>query len=158
MSGFTLPSLRAAIATLALVFSATAVAAQDVDAELRVGVYTDVNETAIGAGLLTRLGRGAWMFNPNFEYVLVDRGDLATINADFHYDVLSENDVDIWLGAGPALVLRDGRGSDDTELGLNLLAGVGFLHHRPVRPFLQAKLLLSDEGSEGVFSFGLRFF
>ena len=134
-------------------------AAGDLDAEIRVGTYTDVGETYVGAGLLAAMAPSNWMFNPNLEYVLVDRGDLATLNADFHYDVVSSDTADLWMGAGVALVMRDNdRGSNETDLGFNLLAGVGFLHHQPVRPFLQAKLLLEDGGSEGVITFGLRFF
>ena len=128
----------------------------DLDGDLRGGVYTDASETFVGAGLLTSIG-GGWMFNPNIEWVFVDRGDLATLNADFHYDFASQDQTDFWLGAGLAGVFRENRfGNDETDLGLNLLGGVGFLRNSAVRPYLQAKILLSDE-TEGVVAVGIRF-
>ena len=136
---------------------ASASAARATDFDLRLGVYTDVSEAFVGGGILTRLGDSGWFLNPNLEYVFVDRGDLATLNADFHYDLVSEGEVDVWLGAGPALIFRDNdRGNDSTDLGVNLLGGIGFLRDRPIRPFLQAKLVLSDD-TEGVVAFGVRF-
>lgn len=142
---------------LALVLPATA-GAQDIDGDLRVGVYTDVSEAFVGGGILTQLGNTRWFFNPNAEFVFVDPGDLATLNLDFHYDLVSQGEADFWLGAGPALVLRENRrGDDETDFGVNLLAGVGFLRSSAVRPYFQGKLLLSDE-SEGVIAFGIRFF
>ena len=134
-----------------------AASAAGVDGDLRLGVYTDASEAFVGGGLLIRLDDSQWFMNPNVEYVFVDEGDLITINADFHYDLVTEGSTDVWLGGGPALILRDDdRGHDDTEFGVNLLAGVGFLRSSAVRPYLQGKLILSDE-SEGVFAFGIRF-
>jgi hypothetical protein len=145
------------VAALTLLLLASAVQAQGVDGDLRVGVYSDADETFVGGGILAGLG-GSWYFNPNLEYVLVDRGDLFTLNADFHYDLARRSEADIWLGGGVALVERShGHGADDSDVGLNLLAGIGFLRHRPIRPFLQAKLLLADN-TEGVIAFGIRFF
>ena len=135
-----------------------AVGAGEIDVDLRLGVYTDASEAFVGGGILTRFGTSKWLFNPNLEYVFVDRGDLATLNADFHYDLTTQGQTDFWLGGGPALVLRDNdRGSDDTDLGVNLLAGVGFLRNQAIRPYFQAKLLISDN-TEGVLAFGVRFF
>lgn len=133
-------------------------AAEGIDGDLRVGVYTDASEAFAGGGVLVRLSEGSrWFFNPNLEYVFVDRGDLLTLNADFHYALASESSADFWLGAGAALVIRDNdRGNDQTDFGVNLFGGVGFLRDSAVRPFLQAKLLLSDD-TEGVVAFGVRF-
>lgn len=154
-------ALTGLAATLLLV---PASSAGEIDGDLRLGVYTDASEAFLGGGILTRLGGSDWFLNPNLEYVFVDHGDLATLNLDFHYDLASEGEADFWLGAGPALVLRDsdpppGRrgGDDETDFGVNLFAGVGFLRSSAVRPYFQAKLLLSDD-SEGVIAFGVRFF
>lgn len=137
---------------------AASAGAQGVDGDLRLGVYTDAEETFVGGGILTRMGKTRWFFNPNLEYVLLDRGDLVTLNADFHQDLATRGEADLWLGAGLALVERENRfGVDSSDIGLNLLGGVGFLRSQPVRPFLQAKLLLSDD-TEGVIAFGIRFF
>ena len=129
-----------------------------VDGDLRLGVYTEASEAFVGGGILARLGPTKWFMNPNLEYVFVDRGDLATINFDFQYDLTSNAEVDFWFGAGAALVLRENhRGSSETDFGVNLFGGVGFLRQASVRPYFQAKLLLSDD-SEGVIAFGIRFF
>jgi hypothetical protein len=143
---------------LALVLPAVAAGQSGVDGDLRVGVYTDASETFVGGGILTRLGGSQWFFNPNLEYVLIDNGDLITLNADFHQDLAARGEADFWLGAGLALIERENRaGADSSDLGANLLGGVGFLRSRPIRPFLQAKLLLADD-TEGVIAFGIRFF
>ena len=101
-----------------------------------------------------------WFFNPNFEYVFVDPGDLATLNLDVHYDLDTDNDdFYVWLGGGPAIVFRDdeGRGDDDddTDVGLNLLGGVGWQLEAFV-PYFQAKALIADD-SEVVLAVGVRF-
>ncbi len=154
----------AAFAVFALAAAAAAAprpAQAQVDLDLRGGVYTDADSGFIGGGILTGLTAG-WYFNPNLEYVFVDPGSLWTVNADFHYDFTRAGDWSIWAGGGPALVVRDyGNGgrrhnSDTTtDFGVNALAGIGLVRG-PVRPFAQAKILLSDN-TEGVLAIGLRF-
>lgn len=158
---------RLALAAFALLAAAVMAAprpaqAQDrIDLDLRGGVYTDSDAGFIGGGILTGLTAG-WYFNPNLEYVFVDPGSLWTVNADFHYDFTRAGGWSIWAGGGPALVVRDfgndrrHRGDNTTtDFGFNALAGIGLLRG-PVRPFAQAKILLSDE-TEGVLAIGLRF-
>lgn len=130
--------------------------ADDIDGDLRIGLYSDAGELFVGGGLLTHV-TGDWYFNPNVEWAFVDDGNLATLNADFHYDFAHHRDADFWLGGGPALVFRENRfGDDETDLGLNLLGGVGFLQDRYFRPYFQAKIIISDD-TEGVIAFGVRF-
>jgi hypothetical protein len=128
------------------------------DFGLRTGYYTDAEELFLGAELLTRVSDSAWWFNPNVEFVFVDPGDLWTLNLDFHYDFdTRDNDTYFWAGGGPAVVFRDPGGprDDDTELGLNLLAGVGWRLESAV-PYLQGKIIISDD-SEAVIAIGVRF-
>jgi len=145
------------VAALAALFVPTFAAAQ-VDVDLRTGVYSDESDAFVGLGLLGHLGAGRWYWNPNAEWVFVDHGDLVTLNADFHVDLADPGaPVNFWLGGGPALIFRDpDRGDSETDFGFNLLAGVGFLPHAAVRPYVQGKLLLSDD-TQGVVAFGLRF-
>jgi hypothetical protein len=130
-----------------------------VDFGIRGGAYTDVGEGFVGAELLFPVSR-AIFFNPNFEYVFVQDGDLATFNADFHYDFWSEGSVTVWAGAGAALINsdlpRDRRDDDETDFGLNLLAGIGALRGS-LRPYLQGKAILADD-NEFVVAVGLRFY
>lgn len=133
--------------------------AQAVDFGVRAGVYEDANEGFVGGELLIGIAN-PWYFNPNVEYVFVDNGDLITVNADFHYDFDVQAPLFVWAGGGPALIVSDrdrpGRDDDgDTEVGANLLAGVGW-QAGAVVPYLQAKVILSDD-SQAVLAFGVRF-
>lgn len=149
---------------LVLLFAPAPAHAQ-VDFGVRGGVYSDDGDPFVGAELLGNFHGTRWYYNPNVEVVFVDPGDLVTVNADFHYDVPTTTPFDVWLGAGGALVFRDygndgrrGRADDSTtDPGLNLLGGLGFNPNGDVRPYVQGKLLLSDD-SQAVLAFGLRFF
>jgi hypothetical protein len=143
--------------TATLVALLLPVAAQAIDFGIRGGVYTDVEEPFFGVELLMPVGSTGWFFNPNVEWVAVSDGDLATVNADFHYD-LPVDPVYVWVGGGPAVIFRDppGRRTDDeTDVGANLLVGVGW-KNLSVVPYAQAKIVISDE-SEVVAAVGVRF-
>lgn len=129
----------------------------DVDFGVRAGVYDDASEAFVGLELLTRIDGSQWFFNPNVEWVLVDNGNLITVNADFHYDFPTSGQFSVWAGGGPALVLIDpDRGDNETDAGLNLLAGLGFDPRAAVRPYIQGKILIADE-TEAVLGVGIRF-
>jgi hypothetical protein len=127
------------------------------DFGVRGGVYTEESDGFVGLEFVRRLRGSQWFFNPNLETVFVDNGDLWTVNADFHYELPTSGQFDIWLGGGPAVLFHHpDRGSRSTDAALNLLAGIGFSPHNPVRPYVQGKVIVSDK-SEAVFGFGLRF-
>lgn len=146
-------------AFIALLVPAARPAAADVDVGLRGGYYTDAEEGFLGADLLMQIADTRWFFNPNLEYVFVDPGDLATLNLDVHYDLDTDNDdIYVWLGGGPAIIFRDDdrrNGDDETDLGLNLLGGVGWQLESFV-PYLQAKAIIADD-NEVVLAVGVRF-
>lgn len=155
-------SLVAGLTALALSLLLTPTpAAADTDFGVRGGLYSDASSGFVGVELLTGI-TGSWFFNPNAEYVFVDDGDLATINLDAHYDLPLRAPADVWLGGGLAVVFADDdrpRGNDDseTDIGVNLLAGVGFLRREAIRPYVQGKILIADE-TEAVIAVGIRFF
>lgn len=130
-----------------------------VDFGLRGGIYTDAEDGFVGGELIMPVARSVF-FNPNLEYVFVEDGDLLTLNADFHYDFWANPSVTVWAGAGAALINSDPPGSrdddDETDFGVNLLAGAGALRGS-LRPYVQAKAILSDD-SELVVAVGLRFY
>lgn len=136
----------------------------EMDFGVRGGFYSDAEAGFLGAELLMGVTR-AWYFNPNVEYVFVDDGSLWTLNGDFHYDFPTRSNLSVWAGGGPAVIFSEidpPRGcrrcdsSDDTELGLNLLGGVGFTKRGPIRPYVQGKVILADN-TEAAIAVGLRF-
>ena len=145
--------------SMAVMSLAARPAAADVDVGVRGGYYTDAEEGFLGVDLLMQIQDTRWFFNPNIEYVFVDPGDLATLNLDVHYDLDTDNDdLYIWLGGGPAIIFRDDahpRGDDETDLGLNLLGGVGW-QLESIVPYVQAKAIIADD-NEVVLAVGVRF-
>lgn len=148
---------------LALAFLIAA-PAEAVDFGVRAGLYTDQSDGFVGGELLFPLSP-RWYFNPNVEWVFVDNGDLFTVNGDFHYDFNVDFDGFVWAGAGAALIVEDhdpprrrdrGDGDDaETDVGLNLLGGVGW-DVEGFTPYVQGKVIVSDD-SEAVVAVGLRF-
>lgn len=128
----------------------TAAAAQDGwDFDVRGGVNADVDGPFVGAGALVPIGTThAWYFNPNAEYTAGDHTDVLSVNADFHYDFPTTGSWGVWMGAGPAFVTYDPDfGEDDrNDVGVNFLAGTG-AKRGSVRPFVQAKVLASDNSA-----------
>jgi hypothetical protein len=128
-----------------------------VDFGVRGGFYSDAEAGFLGAELLTGLTR-SWFLNPNFEYVFVDDGDLYTLNLDAHYDfpTRARSPFYLWAGGGPAVIFSDNGFDDETDIGLNLLAGVGFGKEQALRPYVQGKVVISDD-TEAVIGLGIRF-
>jgi len=148
-------SSRFALAAAILV-ALPAAAQADPKFGVRVGYYTEAEDPFIGAELLFRIVHEIY-FNPNVEVVLVDNGRYLTANGDFHYDFYSRRRTFLWLGAGLAVLNRDPEGpaEGDTDLGLNLLGGIGARRGRVI-PYAQAKVILKSD-TEFVIAVGLRF-
>ena len=148
-------SSRLALAAAILV-ALPAAAQADPKFGVRVGYYTEAEDPFIGAELLFRIVPEIY-FNPNVEVVLVDNGRYLTANGDFHYDFYSRRNTFLWLGAGLAVLNRDPEGpaEGDTDLGLNLLGGIGARRGRVI-PYAQAKFILKSD-TEFVIAVGLRF-
>lgn len=98
--------------------------------------------------MASRIGRRL-QFAPSLEYVLVERGSLFTINADFLHDLPSRSRTVFWVGGGlgiSRIALEDFR---NTDSGLNLLLGVNF-SRGPAIPFLHVKLIMIGESQLAV--------
>lgn len=134
----------------------------DVKPGVRGAGYFDPSSGAVGAEVLMNLDDDYTIFfNPNFEYVFLERADLWTVNFDFHYDLLDASaPVYAWLGAGPAILIRDPDRDaldSDTDFGLNLIGGVGFkIRGTSLVPYIQPKYTISDDDRFSI-AFGLRF-
>ncbi len=112
---------------------------------VRGGAYMEQDDAFVGVHAVSNLAR-RWVFNPNFEYVLVDRGSFFTINADFHYDLPSRSSTVFWLGGGLGISHASFRDVGTTDTGLNLLVGASF-GRRPAYPFIQAKVTFFDDNA-----------
>ena len=144
-----------------LVFSLIAVAAPPAAADdgmfgVRLGYYTEAEAAFVGGEALFKLAPRLYL-NPNAEYVFVDNARYITVNGDLHYDFKSSGRTFFWVGAGLALLAfnPDGPADGDTDVGLNLLAGVG-ARRGSVIPYIQAKIIAQDD-TEFVLALGVRF-
>lgn len=122
----------------------------------RMGVYTDGSDLFLGGDYLTPINNDI-DFNPNIEYIFIDGGNFLSFNFDAIYNFPRNRNLFIWAGGGLGLLYVDpDRGDANTDLGVNLLSGLGFVTSGSLLPYLQAKLILSDN-SNFVIGFGLRF-
>jgi len=126
-----------------------------VDGDVRAGV-TDGDRVAVGGGLLTQVGSSRhWYFNPNVDMTMGDHRDQFAMNGDFHYD-LDTSGPAFWIGGGPAVMVVDREGADnDTDVGLNVLTGIG-KKRGDVRPFGQLRGTIADDSQVQIVG-GVRF-
>ncbi|HEY7923962.1 MAG: hypothetical protein ACHP85_04790 [Burkholderiales bacterium] len=143
----------ATVALALLLASAAPAAARDMFG-VRTGFYTDVDEPFIGIEGLFGLGNHVYL-NPNFEYVFTEDPHYMTFNADFHYDFPTRSRAYVWAGAGLGVLYKNPEvGDSNTDVGLNLLFGVGLKGH--VVPYVQGKVIVSED-TAFVLGVGLRF-
>jgi hypothetical protein len=162
MSGKKILQIAAAMGLTALLFSpASARAATDFG--FRAGGYSgDTDGAFAGVELLTHLS-GGWYLNPNFDYVFASQGGLAVFSVDAHYDFRTHAPFYFWLGGGPSILYRKfdnfdrrfGSSGSQTDFGVNLLAGLGWGKGQAYRPYVQGKVVISDQ-SEASIGVGLR--
>lgn len=145
-----------AITLTLLLFSTPAFAqfGEEWDFGVRTGMYIDVGDPFIGFEALTPIA-GNFFFNPNVEWVFIDGGDLATLNADVHYDLDLDTDYYVWVGAGLAAIYEN-LGESEFDIGANALGGIGWRVGSWI-PYAQAKILISDVNDEVVGAVGIRF-
>lgn len=123
---------------------------------LRMGVYTDGGNLFLGGDYLTSINKDI-DFDPNVEYIFIDGGNFLTFNFDALYNFPHRENIYFWAGGGLGLLYVDpDRGDSNTDLGVNLITGLGFVTSGQLLPYFQAKLILSDN-SNFVIGFGLRF-
>jgi hypothetical protein len=122
----------------------------------RAGVYTAEGDAFIGGEVVAGIERNLFL-NPNVEYIFAENAGKATFNFDLHYDFAQRGRAFFWIGGGLAIVYVDPEFSDSsTDAGANILFGVGFRGGGRVIPYIQAKILASDD-SDFALGFGLRF-
>lgn len=143
----------AALAAIGLACFASPTLA-DTRVGVRTGIYTDAEAGFLGGEVNTSISR-SWYFNPNVEYAFGDNdNDVLTVNGDVHYDFFHDRPYYVWVGAGPAYIRHDA--TDDNDLGLNLVSGIGWKTRSRVTPYVQGKVTLADN-DEAVLAVGMRF-
>lgn len=161
--GRSLPLRGRAWVVAALALLALAGAASPADAQARVGVragaWLDDGDLTVGVDVLIPLEK-RWWLDPSLEAVDGDRADILLLNGDVLFDLDLETRATVWVGAGLAILHRDldlprGRDENETDLGLNLLAGVGRETSSGLQPYVQGKVVLSDDSSAALV-LGLR--
>jgi hypothetical protein len=133
---------------LAIMACALPAVAADFDWGVRGGLYLDPTDFFLGVEALTPIS-GNFFFNPNIEHVFSD-DSFTSVNADVHYDFGRRGRHFMWAGAGLALIL-----DNDTDVGANLLAGVG-RRWGTLIPYAQAKVVLADDTKVAIGG-GIRF-
>jgi hypothetical protein len=144
-----------------LVFLASLLFAQSLHAlefGIRAGRFNDLKENMIGVELAFDVG--PFVFNPNFEYVLIDDVDIMSLNADLLYRFARGGRVTPYLGLGVGVMRFEasGFGSEEEWLG-NAIAGVAFETGR-VKPYVQIKhfrILEETSAYDTMLTIGIRF-
>jgi hypothetical protein len=128
-----------------------------IDFGVRAGGYLEDADPFAGLELLVPI-TDQWFFNPNLEFVFADR-DRVSANFDAHYDFRRTGDYYVWAGGGLAVIHTDegdrAREDSETDLGANLLGGVGW-RLDGMTPYAQLKIVVADD-AEFVAGVGVRF-
>jgi hypothetical protein len=118
---------------LGLVFASVASWAEaQAHVGVRAGVSGDPGQFVFGGHIETKPILTQMTFRPNIEVGVGDAGTLAAFNIEFAYWIpLDRKPWRVYLGGGPALVIRSFRGDNpgdtggsDAGGGLNFMAGI----------------------------------
>lgn len=149
-------SFAGIVVVLSLLLSAPSLYA--IELGIRAGRYNDLEENMVGVDLA--LNVGPFIFNPNFEYVLIDDLDVMSLNADFLYPFARGGRATPYVGLGAGVMRFDGSGFDSSDEWLgNAIGGVAFDTGR-VKPYVQVKhFRFLDETSayDTMLTVGIRF-
>lgn len=148
---------RALGLALALLAAAAPAAAADPSFGIHAGVWTDDGDPLVGAEVVLPLDNPRWAIVPSVEYVPGDGVDRWIVNADGTYELDLDTKAEIWVGGGLAVLFTDHeRHGSDTNLGVNLLAGAGIDTSSGLFPYVQGKVVISEDSALAVV-LGLRF-
>ena len=148
---------RAGVVVFALLAAAAPAVAADPSFGIHAGVWTEDGDPLVGAEVELPLDSPRWAIVPSLEYVPGDGVDRWIANADATYELDLDTKAEIWVGGGLAVLFTDHeRHGSDTNLGVNLLAGAGLETSSGLYPYLQGKVVISEDSALAVV-LGLRF-
>lgn len=143
-----------------LMFVAVAVgsaAAADPRFGIHAGLWTDGSDPVVGGDVVLPLHEPDWTINPSLEYVPGDHVDRWVLNGDALYDLDLNTEAEVWVGGGLAILFKNhDRHGSSTDVGLNLLAGAGLETSSGLLPYVQGKVIITDDSSLALV-LGLRF-
>ena len=120
---------------------------------IRGGYYSTGDSFYLGADV--KFGLAMLYADPSIEYIFIDNGSFWTFNADA-YVSLGIPVVSVWAGGGLALLYASPDNFDSqTDVGVNLIAGVEF--DFVVNPYLMVKYIIAPNDDVTVIGVGLRF-
>lgn len=134
---------------LLLIAAAVPCQAADFDFGVRAGVYLDGSDPFVGVEAITPLTRSL-RFNPNVEIIDSENDTVIGVNGDLVYDFIVDRSKFIFAGGGVGVLF-----GDDTDLGVNILGGIG-MRHGSFTPYAQAKVVIGDDNDVAVAA-GIRF-
>jgi hypothetical protein len=153
--------MRSTLRTVAATAILAAVAVPTAQAQVgtshvgpRVGYNFDAEAVTIGGQFSIPIARRL-EFYPSADVHLVDVGSMLTVNIDLKYRVPAEGIQWLYLGTGLGIARRSFNDNSDSDLGLNLFAGVESLSGR-IHPFGEIRFLVAD-GSQAQLAAGLNF-
>jgi hypothetical protein len=148
---------RTALTLSVLAVAASSATAADTRFGIHAGLWTDGSDPVVGGELLLPLHEPSWTINPNIEYVPGDHIDRWILNGDVLYDLDLDTKAEVWVGCGLAILFKDhDRHGNDTDLGVNLLAGAGLGTSSGLLPYVQGKVVITGDSSLALV-LGLRF-
>jgi hypothetical protein len=149
--------MRKLVLALIVTVLPVAVASAQTHLGVRAGGFFGDTAGFVGVDALTTL-RAQWYFNPGADLAFGGHEKDLVVSGNVHYDLdVSPNNF-LWVGAGPAIVVRDvdAPGTNSTDFGFNLLAGGGFRTPSGLIPYVEARVLLSKH-NRVVLGVGVRF-
>ena len=119
-----------------------------------IAYNTEIEELALGVQFSAPVARFL-EFYPSFDYWLVERGSLWSLNADLKLRVTGEGLSWLYFGGGLGIFRRSINDVSDNESGLNLFAGFETLEGN-VHPFGEIRFNTADNSGPQI-TFGLNF-
>lgn len=120
----------------------------------RIGYNIDAEVLTLGGQFSVPIGRRL-EFYPSADIHLVDDGSMFGVNIDLKYRVPAQGMQWLYLGTGLGIIRRSIGDFSDSDIGLNLFAGVESLSGR-IHPFGEIRFLVAD-GSQAQIVGGLNF-
>jgi hypothetical protein len=109
----------------------------------RAGYDFQTDEVILGANLTVPISTQI-EFYPSLELYLPDRGNKIGFNGDVKIFLPTRASYDLYAGGGLGIVNQNLGDVSNTDLGLNLLFGIGSRVGR-IHPYGEARLLLHDD-------------